>query len=271
MSPRRHTVTAEISGRTYTHPSSYAPLLDGRNNIPVSSQGSSSINRWPSVQKRSQAFEDARAKLRSHRKEYERTAADGRTFVLADSLTDKLYLTGVMDEMRNSINGLTLREPPTVLKNDLLGYTVVFYILVEIGYPRLFRMFLDHKLSDTQLPLPKHRLGDLARQQDRELPGFVEGFLEEQIAWCPIKFSPDMSLDQRNRIEPFYCQSPIRSSRKNRPLPANHASLFEVHIPEELLPEDTRRTLDDLGACIALNTETETEASNEPGANDGKV
>ena len=260
--PPRHSVSAEAS--------SY-PRLDTRDNNPAPRSRSQSHPHSPIVQRR-QAFHDARTKFQSLRKDYERTAADGRTFVLVSQLTAKLRRTGVMDEMRESTNDVV--NPggtPSVTKDGPPEYTIVFYILVETGVPELFRVFRNHGVDDAQLPLSKHRLEHLVRQQDRRLTGFVQRFLAEQVAWCPIRFSSGMSLDQRNRIEPFCHQSPIRSSRGTRPFPANNANVFEVHISENVLPEDTCCTLDELGSCIALNTKPEMEITGEPADNDGKV
>ncbi|MBE3046309.1 hypothetical protein IMZ48_27985, partial [Candidatus Bathyarchaeota archaeon] len=245
--------------------------MDTHNSNPTPPSGSQSLPPSPKVQRR-QEFHDARTKFRSLRKDYERRAADGRIFVLANPLTAELRRTGIMDDMRESANKVVNPTGiPTVWKNGLPEYTIVFCILVEIGFPLLYGVFRNDRVDDTRLPLAKDRLERLVSQQHRKIPGFVQSFLAEQVAWCPISFSFGMSLDQHNRIEPFCHQSRIRSSRGNRILPANNASLFEVHIPGNLLPEDTCRTLDELGACIAPNPEPETETTGEPGVNDGKV
>lgn len=262
----RHSVSAESSGQTSTPSTSYPPRLDARNSISNPSSGSQTNYISPAAQ-RYQAYHDARAKFRSLRQGYQRTAADGRNYVLVNNLIAELYRTDAMEEMRNGTNGyLTPHITPMVVKAGLSEYTIVFCILVEIGFPILFRVFRNHSVNDALIPLSRHRLARLESEQDLKLPGFVDKFLEEQLAWCPISFSSEMSLDQRNRIEPFYYQSPIRSSRKDRPFPPNNANLYEVHISDEMLPEATCRILDDLGACIAPSTETEARTVGEPSA-----
>jgi len=188
-------------------------------------------------------------------KQYKRENAEGRTFVLVESLTRALEakyperlaynLYSVVQKAHERFSA----EPPDIYLDNIPSMLCILYALIDLGHPELLPLF--RQCRDHDLPIREEVLDVLLNQEDLEYRfnngyrDFLARWLYVQPAWCPFVFKLGRQLDVRIRpgyIIPFYAKKPLQPYDFGRESHDTRARLYQVHIPAELVKA---RGLDD--------------------------
>ncbi|KAK0729524.1 hypothetical protein B0H67DRAFT_638129 [Lasiosphaeris hirsuta] len=178
---------------------------------------------------------------------YERKSADGRKFILVESLTKALQarypdvhstLYHVMREAHEKLSA----EPPDISPTRIAAMCRILFILLELGHLALLPLF--RRLEDNDLPLREDELLtklDKDELEDRlgdSYSAFFDRWREAQTAWCPFVFKLGPELDEKlhpHRIIPFYAKEPIQPYGIGQEPSDDRARLYKVYIPAELV------------------------------------